>query len=1151
MVSKFPKVTSAPDTSVAGLKSSPNFPDIEKHILEDWKKNSTFKKSVEQNSSGDAGSNEFVFYDGPPFANGLPHYGHLLTGYVKDVIPRFETMLGRRVDRRFGWDTHGLPAELSAQKELGINSPEEIKEMGLEKFNNACRDSVLRYTAEWEKYVTRQARWVDFENDYKTLNVEYMESVIWAFKQLYDKGLAYKGYKVLPYCWNDQTPLSNHELGMDADVYRDKQDNTVTLALRIDTSFSSSSAQAVPSHSHSPVDLETNAHYEPQAGTALRIDTSSPAQAVMSVMSGKEVYALVWTTTPWTLPTNFAIAVGPEINYVLVTPKAGDFAGKSFIIAESRVAAHLKEFTDDVEIEHLGTGKDLEGLPYFPAFDYFPRNFDAPDVNLNNAYQVHCAEYVGDGDGTGLVHIAPYGEDDMLVLNELKVVPPVPMTPGAVFTSEVSDYSTLHVFDANKPILDDFKNATGSQDRIDPKKRALLFKTQSIAHSYPHCWRCRKPLIYRPISSWYVAVTEIKPRLLELNKKINWIPANVRDGQFGKWLENARDWAISRNRFWGSPIPIWVSDNPDFPRTEVYGSLEELNLAFADCLKNDPDCKKAYPDGKVNNLHRPYVDTLWRPNPNDPSGKSKMKRIEDVFDCWFESGSMSFAQVHYPFENKQWFEEHFPADFIVEYIGQTRGWFYLMHVMATALFDCNAFKNVMCHGIVLGDDGQKMSKSLQNYPDVNEVFDKYGSDAMRWFLMSSNILNGGNLIVKEEAIKDAVRNILLPLWSSYYFFCLYVNSAKTPIEVKRLEPRNLSHIHVQDRYILAKIRTVVDNMTTSLKGFEIQQACEEVRGFLDILTNWYIRTQRNRFWDEDEYAFNTLWTVLEFLTRAIAPLLPLTAEEIWRGLTGKESVHLEPFPAVDVDRNAAETLLVDEVLVAQVDTVRDIISTTLNLRVTADMRVRQPLHKLTLVLHDTTILADFEEVVKSELNVKELEVLGADDVSEADYGLIHKLNVNARALGPRIGKRVQEVIKSSKNGAWKIADGTPVVELDDGPFALEDGEYTLETVLDESKTTGTEVAAMLNLGGFVVLDVALTQNLIDEGIARDLVREIQQLRKDSGLEVTDRITLSLRLKVDRAAAVNKFKKFIMDEVLAVELSLTEAEDEKILPSLAL
>ena len=687
--------------------ASPNFPELEKDILSYWDQDKTFQASID-NRTGE----EFVFYDGPPFANGLPHYGHLLTGYVKDVVARYQTQRGKRVERVFGWDTHGLPAELEAERILGIEDKSEIEDMGVERFNDACRAGVFKYVNEWEEYVDRQARWVDFEHGYSTLDPTYMESVIWGFKQLWDKGLVYEGYRVLPYCWNDQTPLSNHELKMDDEVYQDRQDTTVTVGLRME--------------------------------------------------SGE--LALIWTTTPWTLPANLAIAVGPDVDYVTVAPEDGPLAGEKVILAKALVGAYEKELGENPPVVAEFKGTDLEGKRYNPIFDYFSRESERPGPN---AWTIHTADYVSVDDGTGLVHIAPYGEEDMFVLSgaDIKVVETV--DAAGKFMANTSDYAGLNVFDANRPIINDLRDGSGSQARIPLDVRAVLVREQSYVHSYPHCWRCRKPLIYKPVTSWFVAVTEFKDRMVELNEQITWQPEHIKHGIFGNWLEGARDWSISRNRYWGTPIPVWKSDNPEYPRIDVYGSFEELERDFGRLPRN----RKGEPD-----LHRPFIDELTRPNPDDPTGKSVMRRIDDILDVWFDSGSMPFAQKHYPFDNQEWFDSHFPGDFIVEYIGQTRGWFYVMHVLSTAIFDKPAFTSCISHGIVLGNDGRKASKSLRNYPDPMEMYDVYGSDAVRWMLMSSPVLRGGNLVVNEEGIREAMRHVILPLWNTWYFFALYAGT---------------------------------------------------------------------------------------------------------------------------------------------------------------------------------------------------------------------------------------------------------------------------------------------------------------------------------------------------------------------------------------
>src|SRR4051794_11314008 len=658
--------------AAAGVPASPDLPAVERRVLDYWTADKTFAASVEARDAGPKGANEYVFYDGPPFANGLPHYGHLLTGYAKDVVPRYQTMRGHRVERRFGWDTHGLPAELEAQRLLGITDTSQIEEMGLAAFNKACRESVLRYTGEWREYVTRQARWVDFDHDYKTLDVTFMESVIWAFKRLYDQDMAYEGYRVLPYCWRDETPLSNHELRMDDDVYQSRQDPALTVGLRLETGE----------------------------------------------------LALIWTTTPWTLPSNLAIAVGPDVDYVTVEPGPGSaLAGERVVLAQSRLGAYAKELGEATVVASV-KGRDLAGRRYTPPFDYF--------AGHENAHQVLLGDFVTTEDGSGIVHMAPaFGEDDMVACEAVGIAPVVPVDSRGRFTTEVPDYAGLQVFEANKPITADLKAGTGPLERSPAEQRSVVVRHETYEHSYPHCWRCRNPLIYKAVSSWFVRVTEFRDRMVELNQEISWTPDHIKDGQFGKWLSNARDWSISRNRYWGTPIPVWVSDDPAHPRVDVYGSLAELEADFGRVPTNEA----GEPD-----LHRPFIDELTRPNPDDPSGASTMRRIPDVLDVWFDSGSMPFAQVHYPFENADWFEHHYPGDFIVEYIGQTRGWFYTLHVLATAIFDRPAFRACVSHGILLGDDGRKMSKSLRNYPDVREVFERDGSDAMRWFLMSSPVL---------------------------------------------------------------------------------------------------------------------------------------------------------------------------------------------------------------------------------------------------------------------------------------------------------------------------------------------------------------------------------------------------------------------------
>ncbi|MFC4556140.1 isoleucine--tRNA ligase [Georgenia faecalis] len=1048
-----------PDDAVP---ASPSFPALEREVLAYWATDDTFRASVENRPAGQDGDNEFVFYDGPPFANGLPHYGHLLTGYVKDVVGRFQTQLGHRVERRFGWDTHGLPAELEAERILGITDKSQIDEMGIAAFNDECRSSVLRYTAEWQDYVTRQARWVDFEHDYKTLDPTYMESVLWAFKQLYDKGLAYEGYRVLPYCWHDQTPLSNHELRMDDDVYQMRQDPAVTVGVRLD--------------------------------------------------SGE--LALIWTTTPWTLPSNLAIAVGPQIEYVVVTPAEGALAGERVLLARSRLAAYARELGEEPEVVATLTGAELAGRRYAPIFDFFTGHDDVGE----RAWTLLAADYVSTEDGTGLVHLAPaFGEEDMAVCAAAGIGTVVPIDAGARFTAEVADYAGQQVFDANKAIIADLKAGTGALARRPEAVRSVLVRQETYDHSYPHCWRCRTPLIYRAVSSWFVRVTQFRDRMVELNQEITWVPDHIRDGQFGNWLAGARDWSISRNRYWGTPLPVWVSDDPAHPRTDVYGSLAELERDFGRLPTN--------PDGEVD-LHRPYIDELTRPNPDDPTGASTMRRIPDILDVWFDSGSMPYAQVHYPFENADWFEHHYPGDFIVEYIGQTRGWFYTLHVLATALFDRPAFRSAVSHGIVLGSDGRKMSKSLRNYPDVTEVLDRDGSDAMRWFLMASPILRGGNLIVTEEGIRENVRQVLLPLWNTWYFFSLYAGTANggAGLLARAVRPEEAAGLPVMDRYLLARTRDLATRVRADMEAYDIPGAAQRVREHLDVLTNWYVRTSRDRFWQEDADAFNTLYTALEVLTRVMAPLAPLVSEEIWRGLTGGRSVHLTDWPELD-DAFAADEL------VATMDQVRDVVSVTLGLRKANTLRVRQPLRRLRVVVDDPTSLEPFAALVASEVNVKDVALASLGDGAAAEYGVYTKLTVNARAAGPRLGRDVQRVIKAARAGGWEqTASGAVVV---DG-IELAEGEYTLTTEV-EDRAGDTLAAGVLAGGGFVVLDLALDDELLAEGYARDVVRRVQDERKAAGLHIGDRISLALAVPADRAAWTQAHADLIAAETLAVDV----------------
>ncbi len=1012
--------------------ANPDFPKIEENIIQFWQKDNTFKKSIR-------GASEFNFYDGPPFANGLPHYGHLLTGFIKDIYARFQTQQGKKVERRFGWDCHGLPAEMGAEKDLNISGKVAIENYGIDKFNDYCRTSVLKYTNEWKSYVDRQARWVDFKNDYKTMDINYMESVLWAFSELYKKGLIYEAYRVMPYSWACETPVSDFETRMD-NSYREKVSKALTVKFKLT---------------------------EPLRGF------------------DKECFLLVWTTTPWTLPSNLAIAVKNDIEYALVEKD-----DQILIIAANLAHEYEHEIGHHVADSVFGT--DLIGLSYEPMFDYFKDHA--------NSFKVLDGAFVTTVDGTGIVHMAPgFGEDDQTLCRANNIETVCPVDSAGRFIYPVSDYIGTQVFETNEPIAKNLKD------------RGLLVKTEQYIHNYPHCWRTDTPLIYRALPSWYVKVTDIKDKMVANNQKINWIPAHIKDGMFGKWLENARDWSISRNRYWGCPIPIWRSDDPEYPHIEVYGSIAEIEESFG---------------VKVESLHRPFIDTLTKPNPKDPTGKSTMRRVTDVLDCWFESGSMPYAQVHYPFENRDWFERNFPADFITEYQAQTRGWFYTLVVLATALFDKPPFLNCECHGVLLGGDGQKLSKRLKNYPDPVGVFNELGADALRWFMASSPVMRGNELVMDKDSkgIRDALRLAIKPIWNAYNFFTLYANA--DGIEAKF----DLTSKYTIDRYILSKCYAVIGEVKKALLIYDSINACKALEAFFESLNNWYIRRSRERFWkpdlDEDKIAvYNTLYSVLITICKAAAPLMPLILEEVYLGLTRSEnSVHLEMFP-----ENQYE---VDHLLIKQMERVRDACSAALSLRNNTGIRVRQPLQKVTFIgVSNDSFDEDLKQLVLDEINVKDWINLDESKIPEfANY----KLQINFPILGKRLPSRIKDIIVAQKQNLWKIND----TKLEIAGEVLDSSEYAM--TLEPKDDFISSIAPLTSGDGLVWLDTSVNDELKLEGIARDIVRGIQQARKDSGLNITDKIKISI-YQGDKSVtdAINKWGQYIMTQTLAVSI-----EDQK-------
>ena len=1053
------------------LDAKPDLPAIERRILARWADDQAFEASVEarQATSTDGSDNEYVFYDGPPFANGLPHYGHLLTGYVKDVIPRYQTMRGRRVERRFGWDCHGLPAEMEAEKELGVSGRVQITDYGIDRFNDACRTSVLRYTAEWERYVTRQARWVDFDNDYKTLDLSYMESVIWAFKQLWDQGLIYEAHRVMPYSWGAETPLSNFEIRLD-DATRPRQDPAITVAFEL----------------------------------------TDPVIETLAVTDGPtEIWA--WTTTPWTLPSNLALAVGPELSYDVVrSPERG---GRLVVIGSSARERYAAQLGEGAEVVATLTGAELHGRSYRPLLPYF--------ADAANAFVVLADDYVSDEDGTGIVHNAPgFGEDDQRVCEAAGIALVVPVDDSGRFTDDIVEWAGQNVFDANPDII----RALKERDRV--------VRHDTYDHNYPHCWRTDTPIIYRAQPSWYVQVTAIKDRLVAANQEINWIPDHVRDGQFGKWLEGARDWSISRNRFWGSPIPVWRSDDPAYPRTDAYGSLDEIEADFG---------------VRLTDLHRPAVDALVRPNPDDPTGRSMMRRVPEVLDCWFESGSMPFAQVHYPFEAKDWFDSHSPADFIVEYIAQTRGWFYTLHVLSVALFDRPAFRNVICHGVVLDAEGRKLSKKLRNYPDPEEIMETIGSDPLRWYLMSSPILRGGDLRIAQDGagIADVVRLVINPIWNAASFLTRYAEIDGYQPTVRSDAPGLL------DRYLLAKTHDLVATVTDRMDNYDVAGACHEIVAFLDALNNWYIRRSRDRFWapgsvaegtlsDDKHDAYDTLHTVLTNLLRLTAPLLPLISEELWSALDAHgESVHLADWPD-------AEALPADVELVAAMDRARAVCSAALGLREDHGLRTRLPLRSMTVAGATANELESLTALLTDEVNVKTLRLL--DDAASIGEFV---LRPNSKVLGPKVGGAVQAIIKAAKAGDWS-ADGDRV---EVAGFTLEPGEFELALVATDGVAASS--ARMLDaegrsveLGLIVSIDTEVDADLEAEGLARDVIRAIQQRRKELDLHITDRIDVTIDGPERIAAAVRTHLEAVQTAVLATSVDLASTDGDVVVGEVA-
>ncbi len=1005
-----------------------DFPRNEEEMLAFWEAQGIFQKSLDQRADNE----EFVFYDGPPFATGLPHYGHLLAGTIKDIVPRYQTMRGKYVERRFGWDCHGLPIEALAQDDLGLAGTTAIVEAGVDVFNEKCRSMVQTYVNEWRKTVTRMGRWVDFDNDYKTMDTDFMESIWWVFQQLWDKGRIYKAHRIMPYSWKLTTPLSNFEANRN---YKDVQDPAITCRFK------------------------------------LKDETLFGAQA----------HFLAWTTTPWTLPANLALCVGPEIDYVAVQDLSDDTI---YVMAEARLASYFPK-ADAYKLLKTVKGAELEGQGYEPLFNYF--------TDHENSFRVLTDDFVSTGDGTGIVHMAPaYGEDDYRICRDAGIELVDPLDAEACFTSKVPDFAGQLCKDADKGIIRALKDA------------GKLVHQSTIQHSYPFCERTDTPLIYRAIEAWYVKVDDLRDKMQTLNNQVHWTPEYVGSKRFGNWLADANDWNISRNRFWGSCIPVWVSE--DGEDSICMGSIEEL---------------EKYSGVKVDDLHKHVLDKVVF----EKDGKT-YRRTPEVLDCWFESGAMPYAQQHFPFENAEGFENRYPADFIAEGLDQTRGWFYTLMVLGTILFEKPAFKNVVVNGLVLAEDGQKMSKRLKNYPDPMKVIDQYGADAIRLYMIYSPVVRAENLAFAEDGVKQIMRDLLIPMWNAYSFFVTYANTDGWEPSAKGDKSENLL-----DRWILSSLEKLSEDVTAAMDDYDLQSAVRPFVHFIEDLTNWYIRRSRRRFWksedDDDKHqAYQTLYSVLLTLSKIGAPFVPFITESIYRNLRTEEmpeSVHLCDFPHFAGKHR-------DPDLDKQMAVVQTVVQLGRSLRSEYDLKVRMPLKGIHVATRDMSLKQNIDELkhlVMEELNVKEVW-FGEDETALATYSA----KPNFKTLGPKLGKKIKlcaaSVAKLDTEEITAILGGkTHSVDLDGEAFEMSADDL----LISRNPREGLAVASEGQI--VVALETGLTPELEQEGLARELVSRLQNLRKSEGLEVSDRIQVRFRGSEVVQAAVSEHREFIMAEILAL------------------
>lgn len=1014
-----------------------SFDAREREVLDFWQKERIFERSVEERNEQPL----FVFYDGPPFATGLPHYGHILAGTIKDVVLRYKTMKGYCVPRRFGWDCHGLPIENEIEKAQNLSGSHSIEAFGIANFNEECRSIVLRYTEEWKKTVLRMGRWVDFSNTYRTMDLSFMESVWWVFQQLYAKKLVYEGYKVVPFSAKLGTPLSNFEA---SENYKEVDDPSVTVSF--------------------------------------------------TLVDQPDTEILAWTTTPWTLVSNLAIMAGPEMEYVTIKDNQ---SGKKYLLAQARLASYYPE-TSTYTLLSTCKGKGLEGMRYQPLFNYFA------NAANEGAFRVILEEGVSSDEGTGFVHSAPaFGEVDFFACKREGIELVCPVDNNGKFTSEIPEYQGLFVKDADKDIIRRLKQS------------GKVVRQESLRHRYPFCWRSDTPLIYKVVRSWFVAVEQVKGKMLSANAQIHWTPDYIKFGRFGKWLEGARDWSISRNRYWGTPIPIWRSDDGEMV---VVGSIAELEKLTG---------------AKVTDLHRHFIDSLTFTK----NGK-EFRRIPEVFDCWFESGSMPYAQNHYPFEQRDLFEKNFPADFIAEGLDQTRGWFYTLTVISAALFDKPAFKNVIVNGIILAEDGNKMSKRLKNYPEPEKVIHAYGADSIRLYMLDSPAARADDLRFSERGVELILRQVILPLWNAYSFFITYarIYHWQPPKQFEKPDA-------IIDRWILSLLNKLIKEIEEGMDDYDLNKAVKPFVGFVEQLTNWYIRRSRRRFWEEKatpdrEQAFSTLYQVLVKLTQVAAPFVPFITEAIYSNLRTNEmpeSVHLCDYPAY---QSASR----DEILEETMTAVQTAVSLGHALRKEHKLKVRQPLPAAHIATSDSRLLSFLngqKHLIADELNVKEVQVSG-----EEKEVVSLKAKPNFRVLGKKVGKAMkaaQTAIEAldQKDLAKLMGGGEVPIVVDGEKFVLSSEDVAVERTVHEGKVAANEGLIT------ITLDTSLTDELLLEGLARELINKLNTMRREAGFAVTDRIRVKMQTTDRVKDCFTQHGVYIQEEVLATEVAFGTCEGQEV------